>query len=80
MKKFNTIVLGCSGLIGVTLTGLLKKSKTLFVSRTKPKNISKTNVLIHKNFLFIVLILKLYDNVYYFSWNKYYFFWFFVRQ
>ena len=41
MKKFNTIVLGCSGLIGVTLTGLLKKSKTLFVSRTKPKNINK---------------------------------------
>ena len=41
MKKFNTIVLGCSGLIGVTLTGLLKKNKTLFVSRTKPKNINK---------------------------------------
>ena len=41
MKKFNTIVLGCSGLIGVTLTGILKKRKTLFVSRTKPKNINK---------------------------------------
>ena len=41
MKKFNTMVLGCSGLIGVTLTGLLNKNKTLFVSRTKPKNISK---------------------------------------
>ena len=32
MKKFNTMVLGCSGLIGVTLTGLLNKNKTLFVA------------------------------------------------
>ena len=41
MKKFNTIVLGCSGLIGIALSRLLKNNKTLFVSRTKPKNISK---------------------------------------
>ena len=41
MKKFNTIVLGCSGLIGTTLTELLKSNKTLFVSRTRPKNIRK---------------------------------------
>ena len=41
MKKFDTLVFGCSGLIGITLSGLLKKNKTLFTSRTKPKNISK---------------------------------------
>ena len=41
MKKFETIVLGCSGLIGIALSRLLKNNKTLFVSRTKPKNISK---------------------------------------
>ena len=41
MKKFNTIVLGCSGLIGIALSRLLINNKTLFVSRTKPKNISK---------------------------------------
>ena len=41
MKKFNTIVLGCSGSIGTTLTELLKSNKTLFVSRTRPKNIRK---------------------------------------
>ena len=39
-KKFNTIVFGCSGLIGVALSRLLRKSKTIFLSRTKPKNIN----------------------------------------
>ena len=47
MKIFNTIVFGCSGLIGVTLAGLLKNNKTLFVSRTKPKNIISNNKLIY---------------------------------
>ena len=41
MKKFNTIVFGCSGSIGTTLAELLKSNKTLFVSRTRPKNIRK---------------------------------------
>ena len=41
MKKFNTIVLGCSGLIGIALSKLLKNNKTLFLSRTKPHNINK---------------------------------------
>ena len=40
-KKFKTIVLGCSGLIGISLSRLLKKNETLFLSRTKPKNINK---------------------------------------
>ena len=41
MKKFDTLIFGCSGLIGIALSRLLKKNKTLFLSRTKPKNINK---------------------------------------
>ena len=40
MNNINTLVFGCSGLIGVALSRLLRKSKTLFLSRTKPKNIN----------------------------------------
>ena len=40
-KKFDSIVLGCSGLIGIVLSKLVNKNTTLFLSRSKPKNINK---------------------------------------
>ena len=40
MNNINTLVFGCSGLIGIELIKSIKKNESLFLSRKKPRNLS----------------------------------------
>ena len=43
MKKIDTIIFGCSGSIGIELSKILNKKKTLFLSRKKPRYLKLLN-------------------------------------